>query len=136
MMIIIWDNGEDYSNHEVWFIEVQPEDLNGATKILLSELEGYYGGSRIIAVVEALEWHSSKDLSTLDQWIENHAIALTDLTVNGDGYGSRAPSLRSWPLRYRQQLGAALIRVVSGPYTHWHPSYLEDAKKIAEDLEK
>ena len=60
-MIYIWDNGGEYSEHSIVFIEAEPSPH---LETLLTALPKW----KILAVAEHVEWRDPKAVSTLAQW--------------------------------------------------------------------
>ena len=69
-MIYIWDNGQDYSNHEINFIETS-YDQKTVERVLNGWGHGYASEhSRILAVAEALDWRDKeKGVMPLEDFI-------------------------------------------------------------------
>lgn len=68
-MILIWDNGEDYSNHSIHFVEIGEVDVDHAAKLLaMHDSEG-----RVVATTEKLEWRFGEAAHLFDvisPWLE------------------------------------------------------------------
>jgi hypothetical protein len=133
-MIIIWDNDQYYSNHEIWFIELQPgENLEEATQVLLSRLSWDDHRGYIIGVVEALEWRKPSELSTMDDWIENYIEKLSGAMALSEEYETKyAPALRELPAVWRKRIADILTEEAEC----WDKGQEEDALRIAADLVK
>lgn len=58
-MIYIWDNGDKYSSHEVWFIE------SNLSRDLVMAILGCHGS--VIGVADKIEWLATTP-STLNAW--------------------------------------------------------------------
>ena len=60
-MILIWDNGEAYSNHDIDFLELGDVPLEHAVELLRMRDDGGY----VLATAERLEWRASGSIGNL-----------------------------------------------------------------------
>jgi len=66
-MILIWDNGESWSTHRLYFIDCGEHPIEGvAAACALAIPSGHE-----VARAEALDWRSAEAMSTPDDMIDN-----------------------------------------------------------------
>lgn len=70
-MIFVVDNGQDYSEQSIWFIEVQPEQRDRAEdlfKRISERASGGHEGLFVVGVFDVIEWRDPTAVTTLDAW--------------------------------------------------------------------
>jgi len=63
-VIVIWDNGADYSDHAIAFVDVGEGELADRRLDLLKA--GSWFGAEVLAVAKTIEWFSGQPLSWSD----------------------------------------------------------------------
>jgi len=67
-MIIIWDNGGEYSDHRIHFVDTGPFPLE-AVEALMAVYARQQPRSRILATAEKLDWRDSAALQSVADWL-------------------------------------------------------------------
>lgn len=67
-MIIIWDNGGEYSDHRIHFVDTDPFPLE-VVEALMAVLTRQQPRSRILATAEKLDWRDPRDVQSVDDWL-------------------------------------------------------------------
>lgn len=88
-MIIIWDNGGQYSDHAVYFIDsmgFSEEDVLALCKLKYTAHDYLYGdeppsASHCIAIVETLEWRNKDSLCPAINLVVHHRSPIEILAI-------------------------------------------------------
>lgn len=78
-MIFIWDNGEEFLDHAIWFVESHL-DPDAVSKLLNAAVNPFSRQGGVIARVEdarALSWRQNR-LETLESWFSCYGDELVD----------------------------------------------------------
>lgn len=75
-MIVIWDNGEHWSSHAIYFVNVPQNKIDIFTKMCDLYKETRYSdhdtdhNPRILATLESIEWREDKSLTIASWWAD------------------------------------------------------------------
>lgn len=111
-MIAVIDNGAGYSNHAIWFIEV---DSGDEARLFLAAIIAvrYWEDAKILATTESITWWHGGAL-TVDAFLRSIAWELVD--------PEELPRFDALPLPWLERIDRATREAWTGA-EHW-PAYL------------
>lgn len=76
-MIAIIDNGERWSGHAIWFVEVESGDEAREFLRVVAALKPYWEDAKILATAATVTWWRGSSV-TIDAWIASEAWGLIE----------------------------------------------------------